>query len=304
MLEQNLTISLKKYPYPNEETDYTFLNTIAEAPPGSIHMDISTILSRTRDMEYTVYRAPLGDQCVIVKLYVGEDAMTDLEKAAENYKKYHEFQGILFPHLHGVFKGESEQGTEAGCLVLEDCGSPFERELRLLPLDLKEQIFEKIVIMHDHGFKMSDYDEDEVVFKRDEFRFLGVKSIVEHECTSPDRHWRIDKDGPPPDNLSCPGLRGYASNFVVGYEFCPSVRIGSVRYDLVDDHKDLPSQAIVDKLTPAEFHDTNRNSEILRDYMELAGRQGVIDEQSSIDAFKQSTPLPGFPDKARHAATF
>lgn len=50
---------------------------------------------------------------------------------------------------------------------------------------------------------------------------------------------------------------------------CPSVRIGSVRYDLVDDHKDLPSQAIVDKLTPAEFHDTNRNSEILRDYMEL-----------------------------------
>lgn len=72
--------------------------------------------------------------------------------------------------------------------------------------------------MHDHGFKMSDYDEDEVVFKGDEFRFLGVKSIVEHECTSPDRHWRIDKDGPPPDNLSCPGLRGYASNIVVGYE--------------------------------------------------------------------------------------
>ncbi|KAH8111293.1 hypothetical protein DFH11DRAFT_1745759 [Phellopilus nigrolimitatus] len=247
-----------------------------------------------RALDIAVYRVTLDNLIVIIKLYVGDGKIADFDKEVRNYERVHGLQGILFPCVLGIYKGRSSEGKGLGCLVLEDCGSPNNGALCRLPLSLKHHILEKIVIMHDHGFDKYGYDEDEFVLKDGECRFVSLGCLIEHACASPDRKWRKGNDW---IDFSCQLLAEYASNLVAWEELRPRVQIGCNTYIATGDSYDLPGQAIIDKLTPVGFHATFENSDILKIYMLLAGKQGVTDEQSSIDSFKARTPLPDFHEK-------
>ncbi|KAH8104911.1 hypothetical protein DFH11DRAFT_1749043 [Phellopilus nigrolimitatus] len=254
------------------------------------------MLSRKTSFETMIYRVTLDNQSVVIKLYVGRHVMADFDKEAENYGKVRELQGILFPCLLGVFKGRAQYGIALGCLVLEDCGIPKNETLCRLPLDSRHRIFEKITIMHDRGFDKHGYDDEEFVFKDDECRLVSLGGIVEHACTFPDRKWRKGKGQV---TFSCGTLIEYASNLMVWSVLRPTVQIGCDTFVAGDDGPGLPSQAMIDKLTPVGFYASLENTELLKDYVLLARDQGVTDEQSSIDSFKASMPPPEFANEGK-----